>query len=153
MPADDSIQSALPLILFSEPMLHRFGGGHVARDLLEVGRGYLKVMAFLLPAYVILYINTAALQALKKPVYAIWIGLVRQILLPLVLCHLFADILDHGLAGVWWGQFASNWSAAIFTLFFARRVIRRVERDVMAEEAAAAPAPAGVPVTGTPAAE
>ena len=143
--------AAAPLIFFAEPMLHRFGGGEVSAELVSVGRGYLRVMAFLLPAYVILYISTAALQGMKKPMYAIWIGLVRQILLPLGLCHLFANILDHGLPGVWWGQFTSNWAAAVFTLFFARHLILRTERDIMASEAAASPRNTDVPVTGTPA--
>ncbi len=67
------------------------------------------------------------------------------------LCHLFANVLDHGLAGVWWGQFASNWAAAVFTLFFARHLILRTEREVMASEVAASPRNADVPVTGTPA--
>jgi Na+-driven multidrug efflux pump len=39
-----------------------------------------------------------------------------------VLIHIFGV----GLLGIWWGIFAVTWSAALFTIFYARRVIRRV---------------------------
>ena len=42
---------------------------------IAVGRSYLKISAFILCAYVILSVDVAALQGIRKPMFALWIGL------------------------------------------------------------------------------
>ena len=46
----------------------------------ETGAAYLRIAAFILPSYVFLYVNVNALQGLKRPALAVWIGLARQII-------------------------------------------------------------------------
>jgi hypothetical protein len=38
---------------------------------------------------------------------------------------LLIQVFDAGLTGIWWGIFGVTWSAALFTLFYARRLIGR----------------------------
>ncbi len=90
---------------------------------IEIGRFYLKLMAFLLPAYVILYVNISALQGLKRPIYGLIIGLIRQLLLPAALFPLVTARL--GVEGIWIAIFAINWSAALTTLVVAQQLVRR----------------------------
>ena len=47
---------------------------------LDIGTFYLRISAFIYWAYIILFVAVAALQGLKRPLYAIWIGLYRQII-------------------------------------------------------------------------
>ena len=92
-------------------------------QVVEVGATYLKIDALVLYAYVILFVHVAALQGLKKPMYAVWLGVSRQILAPMVVFYLLSEVLGWKLLGVWWGIFVITWGAAIFTLFYARHII------------------------------
>ncbi|MFH1491401.1 MAG: MATE family efflux transporter [Pseudomonadota bacterium] len=95
---------------------------------IDVGTVYLRIDAFVLYAYVILFTHVAALQGIKRPFYALWIGLGRQIVVPFILFTLFTRALDFGLLSIWWGIFSITWSAAVFTLFYARRIMERTFR-------------------------
>jgi len=92
---------------------------------IQFGAQYLRIAAFVLNAYVILYINVAALQGLKKPMFAVWIGLYRQIAAPIVLFYLLVNILSFGLVSIYWGIFSITWSAALITIYYAHRHLAR----------------------------
>ena len=92
-------------------------------QVINVGVEYLRIAVFFFFAYVFLNISVATLQGIKKPYYAIFVGAYRQFLMPLPLFLLFAIYLGLGTKGIWWGIFAANWSAAIFTYFYTRRQI------------------------------
>lgn len=104
-----------------------------ARDprVVAIGASYLHVAAFIFCAYVILYINVFALQGLKRPQFAVWIGLYRQIAAPLPVFFLFADTFGWGVRGVWWGIFLVTWSAALVSVVYVRRVLRLLPPDRM----------------------
>jgi Na+-driven multidrug efflux pump len=96
------------------------------------GTRYLRIEFLALNAYVILSICLSLLQALKKPHYAVWIGLYRQIAMPFVLFNILGNVLGLGLVGIWWGIVFTTWSGAVAGLVLARREIREMgqERDV-----------------------
>ncbi len=87
---------------------------------LDIGTFYLRISAFIYWAYIILFVAVAALQGLKRPLYAIWIGLYRQILAPALVFYALASLLGMGLVGIWWGIFLVTWSATIFTVLYVR---------------------------------
>ncbi len=91
----------------------------------EQGGDYLRIAAFMLYSYVILYTNVSALQGLKRPMFALWVGLARQIVAPVIVFYFFCITLDMGIWGVWWGIALVTWSAALFAWFYARRLISR----------------------------
>ena len=99
------------------------------REVIDIGTTYLMIDALVLYAYVILFVNVAALQGVKRPMFAVWIGLGRQIVAPVILFYLLTHVLDWGLLGVWWGIFFITWSAALLALCYARRVLNRLYRD------------------------
>jgi len=111
------------VFLLAEPLMGLFtSDGKVV----AIGATYLRIAAFVFYAYVILYVNVAALQGVKRPMYAIWIGLYRQIIAPMLVFYFLTQILDFGLMAVWWGIFSVTWSAAVITLFYARRLLKEV---------------------------
>jgi Na+-driven multidrug efflux pump len=95
-------------------------------QVIAVGTLYLRISAFILYAYVVLYVNVSALQGVKKPAYGLYIGMVRQIALPIVVFPFFAKLLGLGLTGIWIGIFVINWGAAVFTFFYARTCLKRL---------------------------
>lgn len=92
-------------------------------EVAAIGAWYLRLMAFLLPAYVILFVNVSALQGMKRPGFGLIIGLLRQIVLPSALFPLLAFAC--GVRGVWIAIFVINWSSALATFVIARRLVRR----------------------------
>ncbi len=87
--------------------------------------GYLHVTVFVLYAYVFLFITTSLLQAIQQPMYALWIGLYRQIAAPLALYPLLTA--HFGPMGLWIGIGLVTWSAALFTLGWGRRALRKLD--------------------------
>ncbi len=112
-----------------------FGAGPLMRlfskdpEVVAIGVHYLRIAAFIEHAYVFLFINTSLLQGLKKPAFALWIGLYRQLIMPAALFYLVTRVLDIGLTGIWWGIFAIAWSAAIVAIFYARNVVDKMARS------------------------
>ena len=112
------------VFLLSSPLMSLF-----TKDpqVIEIGATYLKIDALVLYAYVVLFVNVAALQGIKKPMFAITIGLYRQIIAPIIVFYLLGFVLGWGLLGVWWGIFLVTWSAALITVLYARRRLREAE--------------------------
>jgi len=94
-----------------------------------IGVGYLRVAAFVFCAYVILYINVFALQGMKRPLFAVWIGLLRQVVLPVPVFWLLAILLGWGVPGIWWGILLITWSAALVSILYVRRTVRGLLRN------------------------
>lgn len=92
---------------------------------INIGTTYLRIDALVLYAYVLLFVHVAALQGMKKPMFAVWIGIYRQIAAPIAIFWVLTRVLPFGLLGIWWGIFAITWSAAAITLFYARRMVGR----------------------------
>jgi putative MATE family efflux protein len=95
---------------------------------IAIGTMYLRIAAFVLYAYVILYVNVAALQGVKKPLFAVWIGLARQIAAPAVVFYSLIHIFNWGISGIWWGIFMINWCAALATYAYTRHALRMITR-------------------------
>ena len=95
-------------------------------QVIHVGSTYLKIDAFVLYAYVVLFVNIATLQGMKRPMFALIIGAYRQILAPYLVFYLLTKIFDFGVLGLWWGIFLVTWSAAIVTFFYTRRVLKNI---------------------------
>jgi Na+-driven multidrug efflux pump len=106
--------------LFSRQLIHAFTAD---QRVVDIGAEYLHVAVLFFFAYVFLNISVSTLQGMKKPFYAIFVGAYRQFLIPLPMFLFLAIYLQLGTKGIWWGIFAANWSAAIFTFFYTRRQI------------------------------
>jgi putative MATE family efflux protein len=92
---------------------------------IAIGRAYLQISAFLLYAYVVLSVNVAALQGMRKPMFALWIGLWRQIVAPATLFWFLTQRFGLDLTGIWWGIFGINGSAAVAAWIYARRQLKK----------------------------
>ena len=76
------------------------------------GARYLRVEFIAFNAYIVLNIGLSILQAIKKPQFAVWIGVSRQLVLPFALFTLLGDVLGLGLIGIWWGIVITVWLGA-----------------------------------------
>jgi Na+-driven multidrug efflux pump len=88
---------------------------------IAIGRQYLYIEGLVYYAYIILFSSVSLMQGMKRPLPALWLGIYRQLIAPVVVFYLFSEVFGWGLAGIWWGIFAVTWSAAIVALVWARR--------------------------------
>ncbi len=116
-----TLVGAVLLTFLAPPALHLFSPDPVV---VASGAGYLRIAALVLFAYAFLFVTTSLLQAVQQPLYALWIGLYRQIAAPLALYPLLAE--RFGPAGLWFGIGLVTWSAGLFTLWWGRRALRRI---------------------------
>ncbi|MFT4313281.1 MAG: MATE family efflux transporter [Candidatus Woesearchaeota archaeon] len=114
--------STIVLFFFGELLFRIFTQDE---QVINIGVNYLRIAAFLTWAYIILFQTVSLLQGLKRPMFALWIGVFRQIIAPILLFWFFVFVLDLGLDGVWWGIFLVTWIAAFITLFYGYRVFHQ----------------------------
>jgi len=95
-------------------------------DVIAVGATYLKIEALVLAAYVILFVCVATLQGVKQPMFAVVIGLFRQIIAPFALFYILTRIHGVGVSGIWWGICAITWTAAVIAFFYTRHRINAI---------------------------
>jgi len=93
---------------------------------IEAGTVYLRIEVLAFMSYVFLNMNVSVLQGIKKPNFALWIGIFRQ-LLPLALFYFLGTTLNMGIYGVWWGIVLINWTAVAITLFFTKIQLGRLQ--------------------------
>ncbi len=118
------------LLAGARPLMGAFSAD---QEVVATGAAYLRVAAFTLGAYVILYQTVFMLQGLKRPLFALWIGIARQALAPLVAFPLLAFVAGLGLHGIWIGIAAVNWAAAAVAWFYGRRMLRTLNPTGSAE--------------------
>lgn len=93
---------------------------------INAGAVYLRIEFFALPTYVILGILISIMQAIKKPGFAVYIGLYRQILMPIPLFYFLSNTLNFGVRGIWWGIVFLTWSSVIVTYIYSNRQLKQL---------------------------
>lgn len=93
---------------------------------INAGVGYLSVAAFITWAYGILFVTDSTFRALKRPMFPLLVGILRQVILPLPAFWFVTAVLTFGIMGVWWSIFTITWIAAIIAMVYVRSVVNKV---------------------------
>jgi len=91
----------------------------------SIGVGYLRFDALLLPVYGLLFIINALLQALKRPIYVLWISVYRQGFGVAFFVWLFLTLRGPDLWSVWFGVGTSVVTGMILSMTIAVVVSRK----------------------------
>jgi Na+-driven multidrug efflux pump len=95
-------------------------------DVISQGSRYLRIETLAFVTYVILNICVSVLQGVKKPGFAIYIGIYRQVL-PFAIFYLLGTYFGLGIDGVWWGIVLINWSAVLITVLYTKRTLNQLK--------------------------
>lgn len=95
------------------------------------GTRYLRIEFLAFNAYIIMNVCLSLLQGLKKPNYAVWIGVYRQLAMPLILFTFLGTTLGLGLVGVWWGIVLTTWTGALGMLVLTKFEYGRVIKETL----------------------
>ena len=93
-------------------------------DVIPIGQSYLRVDGFLFPLYMMLFAINSLLQALKKPVYTLWISLYRQGFGVAFFVWLLIGVFGMDVWGVWLGIAAAVSSGWAIALWITARIAR-----------------------------
>ena len=115
-------------LTFTSELMGVFTGDQVV---IATGVRFLRIEAFVFPAYVLLYVCISAMQGIKQPVFALWIGLYRQIAGPFLVFQFLATFLGWGIMGIWWGIFLVTWSAAAIVVIYVTWILKKLEKDAI----------------------
>ncbi len=91
---------------------------------LEYGRRYLKIAAFILPAYPIFFLSNGFFMGLKKSNYAMVNNMMRNVLVPICVFYL-AKYLSADFDTFFWLWFVFQWSLSILLFTYVNYYIKK----------------------------
>ena len=94
-------------------------------EVIRVGLAYLRVDSLILPAYMLLFSINSFLQALKRPIWTVWISLYRQAFGIAFFVWLFVGVWSFSEIGVWFGVACAVLTGLAVALLVTTRVARR----------------------------
>lgn len=92
---------------------------------IAVGHSYLRVDSFLFPLYMMLFSINSLLQALKRPVWTLWISLYRQGFGVAFFIWLLVGVVGMDVWGVWLGIGCAVSTGWVIALFVTARIARQ----------------------------
>lgn len=98
-------------------------------EVIRIGVSYLRVSGLVHWAYLILMAVSALLQAFKKPVWGLLIGIYRQGIGVALFAYIYVMIFDLGIWGIWFGIATSVITGLILSLIIVQLVSKKVMGD------------------------
>jgi putative MATE family efflux protein len=111
------------VLLFSKTLMEFFSND---LEVIKIGYSYLKIAILMYLTYIIINICVATLQGLKKPIFALWLGLYRFLIMPGIIIFTLIKIMHSPITSIWWALVFINWSAAIFTLLYTKKKLKEL---------------------------
>ena len=111
------------IFVFATPLVRVFTSDV---EVIEAGANYVRIMAFIQWAYVMGFIHTGFLQAIKRPMYGFFEAVVRKIVLPLGVFYIAVTVLESSLNGFWYSMVAINIAMTIVTIAYAQTVLKKM---------------------------
>lgn len=114
---------AAPVLwIFGRPLLGLFTDDP---EVIRVGLSYLRVDSLILPFYMMLFSINSLLQALKRPIWTVWISLYRQGFGVAFFVWIFVGLLGFSEIGVWFGTAAAVVTGWMIALVMTTHVAKR----------------------------
>ncbi len=102
-------------------------------DVIRETANYLRIEAFTLPAYVLLFISTSLMSALQRPTLSLIFNVSRQLISPILLYPLmiamFASITNKSgsIDNLWYSIMVNNWLHGIIVFFVTYKILKKLK--------------------------
>jgi putative MATE family efflux protein len=94
-------------------------------NVIAEGAQYLRIEGLAIYTYSMIGIASSVMQAIKKPYFALMVGLIRQ-LTPILVFSFLGQGLGLGTLGIWWGIVIVNYLATILAWSIVYRLLKRL---------------------------
>jgi Na+-driven multidrug efflux pump len=102
-------------------------------DVIRETANYLRIEAFTLPAYVLLFISTSLLSALQKPTMSLIFNVSRQLIAPILiypfLIAMFASLTGKAssIDNLWYSIMVNNWFHGILVFIITYSLVKNLK--------------------------
>lgn len=115
----------IPTMIFLSPlMMTQFSNN---QDIVDVGVYYLRADAFAFFGYMLLFCSNALLQAIKQPLFPLVIGILRQMIFPIIAFYVLIEVMNFGLNSIFWAIVTIVLSSSVIALFYTRSRLKTLE--------------------------
>ena len=117
--------SILGLIIFftSEIVINLFTSSNEA---IIYGSTYLKISAFMFPAFPFFFIGNATFQGLKKAIIVMYMSILRWVIIPLIVLSLIFNVFDKNFTKIFISLVIMHWVIGISYYFFSKNKIYKI---------------------------
>ena len=112
--------AAFPILWFASPFVIALFSDDP--EVVRIGVSYLRVDGFLFPIYMMLFAINSFLQALKRPIWTLWISVYRQGFGVAFFIWVYVGVLGMSVWGVWIGIATAVTTGWLIALLVAKRV-------------------------------
>lgn len=92
--------------------------------ILDAGVEYLHIASFLVFGYGVLTLVDSVFRGIKKPLFSLYLGITRQIILPTVFFFIATKLLNLGIIGIWGSLFIVVTLSALFAFYYMKKSVK-----------------------------
>lgn len=115
---------SIPVMLFLSPAMMDFFTNDDA--IINTGAAYLRVDAIAFYAYVVLFLSTASLQAIKQPMFPMFLGIARQLVIPVTINYILIVLFDFPMMSIFYTIISVVVFSAMFAHWYTQRQLGRI---------------------------
>jgi len=116
---------SIPVMLFLSPaMMDFFTDDESIRN---TGAAYLRVDAIAFYAYVVLFLSTASLQAIKQPMFPMYLGIARQLVVPVTINYILIVLFDYPMMSIFYTIISVVVISAVFAHWYTKRQLGAID--------------------------
>jgi len=115
---------SIPVMIFLSPAMMGFFSSDAA--IIGTGAAYLRIDAFAFYAYVVLFLSTAILQSMKRPYFPMFLGIARQVVIPVSINYALIVWLDFPMISIFYTIICVVVLAAVFAHWYTRRQLHNL---------------------------
>lgn len=115
---------SIPVMLFLSPAMMKFFTDD--QSIINTGAAYLRVDAIAFYAYVVLFLSTASLQAIKQPMFPMYLGIARQLVLPVTINYILIVVFDFPMMSIFYTIISVVVISALFAHWYTKRQLAKV---------------------------
>ena len=96
------------------------------KDAIIYGSSYLKISAFMFPAFPFFFIANATFQGLKKGIIVMYMAILRFMIFPLLILFFVFNFVDQNYNLLFISLVIMNWLIGIFYFIFSKYKINKI---------------------------
>ena len=117
---------SIPVMYFLSPLMMGFFTDTEA--IKNTGVTYLRIDALAFYAYVVLFQSVAVLQAMRKPMFPMYLGIARQLVIPAIINYVLIVLWDYPMVSMFYTIVIVVMVSAVIAHFYTKREISRLPR-------------------------
>ena len=119
---------SMPIMVFLSPAMMRFFTD--SETIIATGSTYLRIDALAFYAYVVLFLSVAVLQAMKQPLFPMFLGIARQLVVPATINYLLIVVYGWPMISLFYTIVSVVIVAAVIANWYTLRQLRKLHHTV-----------------------